>query len=107
MGLGLALLGFCSVTLDKSPTLSESLSWGSDDVYRARHAVTDSTSRARCHLGAGQVRGETSRLASLRAAASPPVVVGWLLQNRGFRGGLASEDQEAAGGGGEVVGIAF
>ena len=49
-------------------------------------------------FGAGQVRGETSRLASLRAAASLLVVVGWLLQNRGFCGGLASEDQEAAGG---------
>lgn len=46
----MALLGFCSVTLDKSPTLSEPLSWGGDDVYRARHVMTDSTSRVHCHL---------------------------------------------------------
>lgn len=75
MDLGLALLCSCSVTLGKAPNLSESLSWGGDDVHRAGHVVTDSTSRALVTFGAGRVRAETSRLESLKAAALPLVVV--------------------------------
>lgn len=50
MDLGLALLCSRSVTLGKAPNLSESLGWGGDDVHRAGHVVTDSTSRGACHL---------------------------------------------------------
>ena len=75
MDLGLALLCSCSVTLGKAPNLSESLSWGGDDVHRAGHVVTDSTSGALVTFGAGRVRADTSRLESLKAAALPLVVV--------------------------------